>query len=224
MTFARIARRSTVAVAAALALAACGSDDSATPDVNQVAAPAEATETTLGSASADAPADTTAETAPAETAPPATAADELASSDDRPADWDPSEPYGYGDDAGFDALWDACAAGDGDACSELFWTSPGDSAYEEYGLDQMFATDGGFGDDDGDDDRVTTGDPLADALAMERPADWDPSEPFTYGDDAEFDALWDACDDGDAEACSDLFWNSPLDSAYEAFGLDKSFE
>ncbi len=42
----------------------------------------------------------------------------------------------------------------------------------------------------------------------------------TYGDDPELDALWDACDAGDDDACDELFWSSPVGSAYESFGRD----
>ena len=39
----------------------------------------------------------------------------------------------YGDDPAMDALWDACEAGEGAACDELYWTSPVDSEYEAFG-------------------------------------------------------------------------------------------
>jgi len=39
----------------------------------------------------------------------------------------------YGDDPELDALWDACEAGSGTACDDLYWDSPGGSAYEEFG-------------------------------------------------------------------------------------------
>ena len=39
------------------------------------------------------------------------------------------------------------------------------------------------------------------------------------GTDAELDALWIDCREGDNAACSDLFWGAPEDSAYEAFGF-----
>lgn len=42
-------------------------------------------------------------------------------------------PYTYGDDTGFDALWDACEAGSGAACDELYFESPFGSEYEAYG-------------------------------------------------------------------------------------------
>ncbi|MEJ6489720.1 DUF4190 domain-containing protein [Leucobacter sp. USCH14] len=44
------------------------------------------------------------------------------------------------------------------------------------------------------------------------------SHAHTYGDDAHLDRLWDACDAGDDDACSDLYWESPLGSEYEEFG------
>ena len=39
------------------------------------------------------------------------------------------------------------------------------------------------------------------------------------GRDAELDALWVACAEGDTESCGTLFWQSPPDSDYEAFGM-----
>lgn len=46
------------------------------------------------------------------------------------------------------------------------------------------------------------------------------SEPMNYGDDRRFDKLWDECDSGDADACDDLYWESPVGSEYESFALD----
>jgi hypothetical protein len=45
-----------------------------------------------------------------------------------------------------------------------------------------------------------------------------PDEPFTYGDDAELDALWDGCAAGDGAMCDTLFDTAPLGSDYERFG------
>ena len=39
----------------------------------------------------------------------------------------------YGDDPTLDALWDACAAGDGQACDDLYNEAPIGSEYEEFG-------------------------------------------------------------------------------------------
>lgn len=39
----------------------------------------------------------------------------------------------YGDDTELDRLYDACAGGDGWACDELYWESPLNSEYEEFG-------------------------------------------------------------------------------------------
>ncbi|MFC4554638.1 hypothetical protein [Georgenia faecalis] len=44
-----------------------------------------------------------------------------------------SEADRYGDDPELDQLWDACERGDGAACDDLFWQSPWDSEYEEFG-------------------------------------------------------------------------------------------
>lgn len=47
------------------------------------------------------------------------------------------------------------------------------------------------------------------------PSSDDPSE---YGDDGDFDDLWDECEEGNWDACDDLFMESPFGSEYEAFG------
>ena len=39
----------------------------------------------------------------------------------------------YGDDPELDALWDACQAGSGAACDDLYWESEFGSAYEDFG-------------------------------------------------------------------------------------------
>ena len=49
-------------------------------------------------------------------------------------DFEPSSgAQSYGDDPELDALYDACAAGDGDACDDLYYQSPFGSEYEEFG-------------------------------------------------------------------------------------------
>lgn len=42
--------------------------------------------------------------------------------------------------------------------------------------------------------------------------------PCAYGDDADLDVLYDACEGGDDAACGELFQTSPIGSVYEAFG------
>ncbi|GEM_PF-2362458 len=46
----------------------------------------------------------------------------------------------------------------------------------------------------------------------------DAADGSEYGDNAELDALWDQCDQGDGAACDELYWTSPSGSAYESFG------
>jgi hypothetical protein len=46
---------------------------------------------------------------------------------------DTTNAFAYGDNAYFDGLWDACAAGDNQACDTLFRESPVGSAYETFG-------------------------------------------------------------------------------------------
>ncbi|MEM9033378.1 MAG: hypothetical protein AAGD18_02200 [Actinomycetota bacterium] len=55
------------------------------------------------------------------------------------------------------------------------------------------------------------------------PAGGDASEPFTYGDDAELDVLWDACAGGDFASCDELFFVTPIGSEYEEFGATCGF-
>lgn len=46
----------------------------------------------------------------------------------------------------------------------------------------------------------------------------EPQEPGDLGDDPELDALAQDCFDGDFGACDQLFFDSPVDSDYEAYG------
>ena len=48
--------------------------------------------------------------------------------------------------------------------------------------------------------------------------------PMKYGDDPYLDDLWDLCAADDYDACDELFWESPLDSDYEDFALDRMYE
>jgi hypothetical protein len=111
------------------------------------------------------------------------------------------EPFTYGDDPDLDALWDACEDGDMASCDELFFASPIDSEYELFGntCGDLFTED---------EAPVFCEDAITD----------DGDEPFTYGDDPDLDALWDACEGGNGTACDQLFWDSPIDSEYETFG------
>jgi hypothetical protein len=103
---------------------------------------------------------------------------------------------GYGDDGFLDSLYDSCADGDPFSCDQLFGSSPIGSEYESFAR--------------------TCGDLRE---ASNTPCElFESGEPFTYGDDPAFDSLWDACSIGDADACDDLYFESPFGSAYEAFG------
>lgn len=77
----------------------------------------------------------------------------------------------------------------------------------------------GFGDFDAglDDEASDPGEAPSDfrELAMPREA---VDGPYTYGEDDDLDALWNACEAGSGSACDDLFLQSPLGSEYEAFG------
>lgn len=105
--------------------------------------------------------------------------------------------FTYGDDEDLDALWDACDGGDMAACDELYFSSGSGTDYQEFG-------DTCGGETSGGDLCDTTGGTVDGALS--------------YGDDPDLDALWDACEAGDAGACGDLYWSSPSGSEYEDFG------
>lgn len=107
----------------------------------------------------------------------------------------------YGDDPALDAQWDACAAGDMAACDSLYLDSPAGSEYESFGETCGGTTDGAFLCDSATESGAST-----------------TSGAAAYGDDPELDALWDACEAGDGAACSELFWSSDADTAYEDFG------
>jgi len=52
--------------------------------------------------------------------------------EESPETWD-SGAQTYGDHPLLDGLWDGCADGDMAACDELWWMSPADTVYEEFG-------------------------------------------------------------------------------------------
>ena len=105
------------------------------------------------------------------------------------------EPYTYGDDAGLDDLWDACAEGDPLACDDLYRQAPVDSEYEEFGGTCAFTADGVGSCEDA----------------------WMGGGALTYGDDPDLDLLWDACEAGGFDACDELYGRAPVGSEYERF-------
>ncbi len=110
-----------------------------------------------------------------------------------------SDAFTYGDDDHMDFLWNKCEMGDGEACDELFLTSPVGSQYEEFGdtCGFRFEPGGGF---------------------CRTMLDGTPDDASTYGSDPLLDELWDACAVGDNGACNDLYFQSPINSGYEEFG------
>jgi len=91
-------------------------------------------------------------------------------------------------------LRSSCASGDMEACDDLYFDSRSGSDDEEFGN-----TCGGR----------TDGSTLCTSVDPER---------WAYGDDAELDALWDACGSGDLAACDSLWSSAPAGSEYEEFG------
>lgn len=104
----------------------------------------------------------------------------------------------YGDDFVFDTLWDECEAGEAESCDGLYAAAPFGSAYESFGAGCAGTREAG---------------------ESTRPCAFVVSgEPFAYGDDPTFDQLWAGCSLGDSDVCYDLFLQTPINSAYEAFG------
>jgi hypothetical protein len=93
-----------------------------------------------------------------------------------------------------DELRSGCESGEMSACDDLYQESTPGSDDEDFGWTCGDRTEGGAG--------CTAIDPTR----------------FTYGDDAELDALWDACESGDAAACDTLYSSAPSGSEYEEFG------
>ncbi|WP_282944283.1 DUF4190 domain-containing protein [Cellulomonas endometrii] len=93
-----------------------------------------------------------------------------------------------------DDLRSDCESGEMAACDDLYQESTPGSDDEDFGWTCGDRTDGGAG--------CTAIDPTR----------------FTYGDDEALDALWDACESGDAAACDELYSSAPSGSDYEEFG------
>ncbi|MFT5530796.1 MAG: hypothetical protein ACI91O_000809 [Candidatus Poriferisodalaceae bacterium] len=111
------------------------------------------------------------------------------------AQLNPTDPP-PGTDPEFDALWVACAAEDADACEDLFFSSPVDSAYEAFGL-----TCGGR--------ELTVCSTLFGGS----------SSSIAPGTNPALDIFWDQCAGGSASACDQLFLAADSDDAYFQFGL-----
>ena len=110
----------------------------------------------------------------------------------------------YGSDPDLDVAFDSCAAGNGQACDDLFLAAPIDSFYEAYGAD----CGGRY-----------PGTDLFCAEIFDGTADSDVIPAVdSYGSDIGMDVLWDQCGSGSAEACDNLWQESPVDSAYETYG------
>lgn len=105
-------------------------------------------------------------------------------------------PHAYGDDPGLDELWDRCNGGDMGACDSLLAEASPDTEYSWFGGTCGERTDGGG------------------ECSSRGGAD----SPYTYGDDAYLDRLWDGCNAEDFAACGELYEFSPVGSEYEQFG------
>jgi len=108
----------------------------------------------------------------------------------------------HGDNATLDALWDACAASDWQACDDLYMQSGLGTEYESFGDTCGNRTDGS-----------------ADCVvAFGGAVDSSNTSGNSYGDNTYLDGLWDACTAEDWQACDDLYAQSDIGSGYEAYG------
>jgi hypothetical protein len=107
------------------------------------------------------------------------------------------------DDATWDALGEACLEGDMAMCDLLYRETDVGSVEEAYG-----STCGGRNDE------------ISGGCTLEYEGEWDLPDaqaPGDLGDDAEFDGLATDCQDGDLDACDELYAITPIDSDYEAY-------
>jgi hypothetical protein len=135
-------------------------------------------------------------------------ADEGDKEEDQPDDTSSGDAQGYGDDPALDALWDECEAGIFQSCDDLYMDSGFGTEYEEFGDTCGNRNEpSGYCVDvyaDGGDDGTTD--------------DIDGSGAMSYGDNVQLDALYDQCEDGEFQACDDLYADSAFGSEYKEFG------
>jgi hypothetical protein len=135
-------------------------------------------------------------------------------------------PDDRGDDLKLDAFWEACDAGNRDACVVLHEESPRGSRYAEFGRRSLPSR---YGDDMQLDELwdacdAGSGDACLDLFTETKTWDSDylffaeRNLPTKYGDSRTLDGLWDACEIGDGDACVDLFSETMMwDSDYSDF-------
>jgi len=151
--------------------------------------------------------------------------------------------FTYGDDPFFDELWDRCNGEDFGGCMELYELAPIGTEYEEFGgtcggrtefpqgCDPLF---GGGDELEAFAEACASGDMEAcwnlylmapagsdyEAFGLTCGGRTDGRVPcvFTYGDSPYLDELWNACSEGQMEACDLLYLDSPEGSEYEDFG------
>jgi hypothetical protein len=120
---------------------------------------------------------------------------------------DPTSVADYGTDTRFDLLASDCYLAIFDACDTLYRETPVGSAYEEYG-----GTCGGRLEVRIDGDCADAGN------FASNPGAYPASGITDFGTDALFDELALACEEGDLEACDELYAQTPVGSGYEEFG------
>ena len=123
-------------------------------------------------------------------------------------------PTGLGTDPTMDALAQSCFAGDMQACDDLYYQSPIGSAYEAYGTSCA-----GRSTSDIPGSCVSTFTPEAapTTVANLPPAPAATQPPTGLGTDPAMDALAQSCFAGDMQGCDELYFASPIGSAYEAY-------
>lgn len=144
-----------------------------------------------------------------------------------PSDWwddfegfESDGPQSYGDDAGLDRLYDSCAAGDLEACDDLWRSSPWGSEYDSFANTCGGTTSGSYGmcalEQQWEEEarayeaEVERQEAEAEREAAEQQA---AEEREAAAEQAALDALVNSCEGGDMQACDDLSWEADYGSA-----------
>jgi hypothetical protein len=142
-----------------------------------------------------------------ESAPDSPVSPDLINSPALGAPTDPTTIPEYGSDSDFDLLAADCYLANFESCDQLYLETPAGSGYEAYG-----GTCGGRLEVSINADCLNAGD------FAEQAGSYPASSISEFGTDAAFDELALGCEEGDLEACDDLYLQTPVDSGYEEYG------
>jgi len=122
----------------------------------------------------------------------------------------PVDPGDLGDDPLFDGLAQACFEGDMTSCDDLYWRTPVDSTYEEYGSTCAGRVPAGtYG---------SCAEEVAAAVDAASAVPAAPEQPAGLGTDVALDELAQQCFDGALFACDKLYVLGGDGTDYKAYG------